>query len=103
MGGEKDTCSGCGCCCKGKNKVAPEANSDQTEVPFNSIERINGWSCPLHPLQITAWLFIMIFGIIHFGILVNYLPEKWKAAGYIVSFHKKGIVSLCFHCNLILV
>ena len=74
------------CCFKRMNRVTPASNQDQTEISFTSRERINGWSCPLHPLQITAWLLIVLFGIVYFGMLVTYLPQKWKSAGYIVSF-----------------
>lgn len=84
---------GCGCCCAEKNRIAPESTVDENEVLINASERINGWTCPLHPLQVTAWLFIVIFSLIHFGILVNYLPRKWKAAGNIVSFSLMQILS----------
>ena len=83
MSGDDNVCLSC----KGKkNRVAPVTTPPQNEIAFNSKERINGWSCPLHPLQITAWLFILLFGVVYFGMLVTYLPHELKAAGYIVSF-----------------
>ena len=85
-----DSC--CCCCCSNRSsKVAPENNLSESDVETNSSERINGWSSPLHPLQVMAWLFILIFGVIHFGILVTYLPRAWKAAGIIVSFVPKTL------------
>ena len=86
MANERNSNRCCSCCCKQKNKVGPADNSDDIQVESNSFERINGWTCPWHPLQIMAWLFICIFATIHFGILVNYLPKEWQATGYIVSF-----------------
>ena len=91
------------CCCGGKNsnKVSPDFSvSYDSQVLANQFERINGWTCPWHPLQIIAWLFLIMFGVVHFGILVNYLPKEWHAAGYIVSFHCKIFVKAVNYINI---
>ena len=49
--------------------------------------RDNGWSCPPHPLQIIAWITVIVFAVIHSTTLVPALPVSWQPAGYIVSFY----------------
>lgn len=55
-------------------------------VAVSQRERINGWSCPWHPLQFVAWFFLIFFSVFYFGVIVFYLPKEWRAAGFIVSF-----------------
>ena len=76
-------------------------------VLINKKERINGWSCPLHPFQIIAWLFIVVLPVVYYGIIVAHLPKKWIPAGCIVSFNntftvfrKFWINSLYICCNI---
>lgn len=40
--------------------------------------RKNGWSFPLHLLQFSAWLFIIMFALLYFGVLVPSLPFPWR-------------------------
>ncbi|XP_031560299.1 probable palmitoyltransferase ZDHHC1 [Actinia tenebrosa] len=47
-------------------------------------DRKNGWSCPWHPLQLIAWLFLCFFAVTYFGIVVSYLPREWRPAAYII-------------------
>lgn len=47
--------------------------------------RNNGWSLPPHPLQIAAWIVIVMFAVFHFTSLVPALHTSWQPAGYIVS------------------
>lgn len=77
----------CECCCptnQSNNKVSPG-----TDAYVTHYGRVNGWSCPWHPLQFVGWFFILLFAITHFAILVHYLPLEWIPAGVIVSFHVK--------------
>ncbi|OCT82238.1 palmitoyltransferase ZDHHC1 [Xenopus laevis] len=61
------------------------------EPPQHS--RKNGWSGPLHLLQLVAWCTFLFFAVIGFGILVPLLPQHWLAAGYICT----GVM-FTFHC-----
>ena len=73
------------CCGHGhsNNKVLP-GHTDAVKV--RKYGRINGWTCPPHPLQVLGWIFMIVFAITHFAILVFYLPLDWIPAGIIVSF-----------------
>ncbi|RWS08061.1 putative palmitoyltransferase ZDHHC1-like isoform X3, partial [Dinothrombium tinctorium] len=59
----------------------------------NNKVRINGWSPPIHPLQITAWFFYFFFAVLYFGVMVPMLPTsmyRWLAAavnGVTYFFH----------------
>ncbi|XP_069073513.1 palmitoyltransferase ZDHHC11-like [Pleurodeles waltl] len=46
--------------------------------------RVNGWSLPLHPFQLVAWLFYSYLAVVGFGIYVPLLPHGWKHAAYVV-------------------
>ena len=52
--------------------------------------RDNGWSCPPHPLQVVAWITVIVLAIIHNTSLVPALPTSWQPAGYIVSLKLNG-------------
>lgn len=67
----------------GADGTATSSRASST-VTMNQKERINGWSCPWHPLQFVAWFFIFFFSVCYFGVFVFYLPEEWKAAGFII-------------------
>lgn len=72
----------CECCCptnQSNNKVSPG-----TDAYVTHYGRVNGWSCPWHPLQFVGWFFILLFAITHFAILVHYLPLEWIPAGVII-------------------
>ncbi|XP_078687702.1 palmitoyltransferase ZDHHC1-like isoform X7 [Branchiostoma floridae x Branchiostoma belcheri] len=78
-------------CCKKKDLSDPGSNAAlAVQSP-----RKNGWSWPLHPFQFIAWIFILYFGTVHFGILVPVMPTEWQMAGYITV----GIF-LGLHCVL---
>ncbi|KAF8774784.1 uncharacterized protein LOC129984616 [Argiope bruennichi] len=48
--------------------------------------RRNGWSLPLHPLQISAWFFLVMFAILYFVVLVPNMPEgAWQTSAYIIN------------------
>lgn len=69
----------------GANGTDTSSRASST-VAMNQRERINGWSCPWHPLQFVAWFFLIFFSVFYFGVIVFYLPKHWRAAGFIVSF-----------------
>ena len=48
--------------------------------------RDNGWTLPPHPLQIAAWIALIVFAVFYFVCFVPALHESWQPAGYIVSF-----------------
>lgn len=46
--------------------------------------RDNGWSLPPHPLQVAAWIVIIIFAVFYFVCFVPALHKSWQPAAYIV-------------------
>lgn len=77
----------------GANGTATSSRASSTVV-MNQKERINGWTCPWHPLQFVAWFFLFAFSISYFGVFVFYLPKEWQPAGFIVSFCDVNFCSL---------
>ncbi|XP_069460408.1 palmitoyltransferase ZDHHC1-like isoform X2 [Ambystoma mexicanum] len=78
-------------CTKHHNKTAPaEDRGIHSEEPQQP-SRTNGWSWPLHPLQILAWFTYFFFTVVGFGILIPLLPPHWMPAGYICT----GVMFLC--------
>ncbi|VDI71710.1 palmitoyltransferase ZDHHC1/11 [Mytilus galloprovincialis] len=47
--------------------------------------RVNGWSCPFHPLQFVAWFAVLYYTVVYFTTMVPALPTNWHPAGYIVT------------------
>ncbi|KAE8608123.1 hypothetical protein XENTR_v10011407 [Xenopus tropicalis] len=80
--------------CK-KQSVMTVTDKERGEVIAEPLQhsRKNGWSWPLHLLQLVAWCTFLFFAIIGFGILVPLLPQHWLAAGYICT----GVM-FTFHC-----
>ncbi|XP_039359007.1 palmitoyltransferase ZDHHC1 isoform X6 [Mauremys reevesii] len=78
-------------CNKPPNKTAPEKEGETTAEVQSQHARRNGWSWPLHPFQIIAWLLYLFFALIGFGILVPLLPHHWVPAGYICP----GVFFIC--------
>uniref|UniRef100_A0A8C8S144 Palmitoyltransferase n=1 Tax=Pelusios castaneus TaxID=367368 RepID=A0A8C8S144_9SAUR len=78
-------------CNKPPNKTAPEKVGETTAEVQSQHARRNGWSWPLHPFQIIAWLLYLFFALIGFGILVPLLPHHWVPAGYICP----GVFFIC--------
>ncbi|XP_035399698.1 palmitoyltransferase ZDHHC1 isoform X3 [Cygnus atratus] len=70
-------------CNKPPNKTAPENFGEAVPEVQVQHARRNGWSWPLHPFQIIAWLLYLFFALVGFGILVPLLPLHWLPAGYI--------------------
>ncbi|XP_016328122.1 probable palmitoyltransferase ZDHHC11 [Sinocyclocheilus anshuiensis] len=66
-----------------RRRTAPQSNGSRNELfapPLHS--RINGWSLPLHSLQLLAWLVYSFMAIVGFGIYVPLLPAPWSFAAY---------------------
>uniref|UniRef100_UPI0035902C35 palmitoyltransferase ZDHHC1-like n=1 Tax=Myxine glutinosa TaxID=7769 RepID=UPI0035902C35 len=84
-------------CCIGhcENRTVPEEGEqdcDNDSAQSTRHSRINGWSWPLHPFQILAWLVFFYFVVIAFAIFVPLLPYQWKPAGYICIS-----LAMCYH------
>ena len=62
----------------------------------NESSRRNGWSLPLHLLQVCGWVAVIYFMLIYFSTMVPVLPSHWQPAAYIVS------LDCCGHHALIL-
>ncbi|GFR74213.1 palmitoyltransferase [Elysia marginata] len=54
--------------------------------------RTNGWNCPLHFLQVLAWVVIVYFAIIQYGAFIPALVKPAQLPLYCVSF--PGCVNL---------
>ncbi|XP_049642348.1 palmitoyltransferase ZDHHC1 isoform X3 [Suncus etruscus] len=90
-------------CNKPSNKTAPEktvwtaaaakASRSSSEV-LGQLSRRNGWSWPPHPLQILAWLVLIFFAVVGFGVLLPLLPRPWLSIGY-------ALLGAIFLCHLV--
>ncbi|XP_028349119.1 uncharacterized protein [Physeter macrocephalus] len=47
--------------------------------------RVNGWSQPIHYLQVVAWMVFLIVTFTTFGIFIPFLPPGWRYIAYGVS------------------
>lgn len=59
-------------------------DSSDVEVQKEEWSRTNGWSLPPHHLQIIAWCTIIVFGVIHFVIIVPVLHKSLQTPAYII-------------------
>ncbi|XP_045193482.2 palmitoyltransferase ZDHHC1-like [Mercenaria mercenaria] len=46
--------------------------------------RDNGWTLPPHPLQVAAWIVLILFAVFYFVCFVPALHQSWQPVGYIV-------------------
>lgn len=58
------------------------SNSDP-KVTERAHTRRNGWNCPWHPLQATAWFFLGLFTVAYYGFLAHYFPGLWSIIAYV--------------------
>ncbi|KAK8773643.1 hypothetical protein V5799_011825 [Amblyomma americanum] len=59
--------------------------------------RQNGWSLPLHPLQLVAWFFLAYFLVMYFAVLVPSCPAGGWQIGLSLVNAAVGIVHLVSH------
>ena len=59
--------------------------SPKTVPPRRS--RVNGWSQPVHYLQVVAWIMFLVLAFTTFGIFIPLLPPEWRYIAYSVSFY----------------
>ncbi|XP_054917591.1 palmitoyltransferase ZDHHC11-like isoform X2 [Dermacentor andersoni] len=59
--------------------------------------RQNGWSLPLHPLQLVAWFFLAYFLIMYFAVLVPSCPTGGWQIGLSLVNAAVGIVHVVSH------
>ena len=77
-----------------KPRMTGTSSTASSSVAMNQMERVNGWSCPWHPLQFIAWFFLIFFAVVYYGTFVPHLSLEWRPAGYIVSlFYGKHCIS----------
>ena len=68
-------------------------NNNNKDSRSRKYVRKNGWSTPLHPLQITAWIFILFFSLTYFIFMIPFLPTRetiWISGlvnAVVFSFH----------------
>lgn len=79
-----------------KQKVHPQtpnASLPSQVTVDTSFVRKNGWSRPLHPLQLCAWFFLLFFAVCYFFLMVPHLPTsetRWIAGtinAFVFAFH----------------
>lgn len=51
----------------------------------SALVRKNGWSLPLHPRQVSLWIFLVCMVVLYYGVFVHYLPFAWRIVGITVS------------------
>lgn len=54
------------------------SGSSRTELILSKPPRANGWSWPLQPFQVLAWLLYAYLAIVSFGIYIPLLPGPWN-------------------------
>ncbi|XP_036703683.1 probable palmitoyltransferase ZDHHC11B isoform X2 [Balaenoptera musculus] len=47
--------------------------------------RVNGWSQPVHYLQVMAWIMFLVLAFTAFGIFIPLLPPEWRYIAYSVT------------------
>ncbi|KAJ8791149.1 hypothetical protein J1605_020819 [Eschrichtius robustus] len=57
--------------------------SPKTVPPRRS--RVNGWSQPVHYLQVMAWIMFLVLAFTTFGIFIPLLPPEWRYIAYSVT------------------
>ncbi|XP_059775181.1 probable palmitoyltransferase ZDHHC11B isoform X3 [Balaenoptera ricei] len=57
--------------------------SPKTVPPRRS--RVNGWSQPVHYLQVVAWILFLVLAFTTFGIFIPLLPPEWRYIAYSVT------------------
>ncbi|KAM9106143.1 putative palmitoyltransferase ZDHHC11B isoform 2-T2 [Megaptera novaeangliae] len=62
--------------------------------------RVNGWSQPVHYLQVVAWVTFLVLAFTTFGIFIPLLPPEWRYIAYGVT---SGICLFHLFVHLIVV
>ena len=62
------------------------ADRESGVIAIRQKDRTNGWSWPLHPFQVIAWLFVVAIPLVYYGILASHLPHDVLIPGCVVSF-----------------
>lgn len=58
--------------------VGSASSEKEKEVVEVVSPRINGWTCPWHPLQYLAWSVLVFFTVTHYGFLAHYAPGLYR-------------------------
>ncbi|XP_022107535.1 uncharacterized protein LOC110988393 [Acanthaster planci] len=64
------------------NKKSTPSKAGMT---YRTNSRKNGWSCPPHPLQFVAWIFIAFFAVMFHGMAVPTIPYHWQPACHMIA------------------
>ncbi|XP_030639054.1 palmitoyltransferase ZDHHC11 [Chanos chanos] len=66
-------------------RTAPTREGSRNDlVTPPSHSRLNGWSLPLHVLQLVGWFMYSFMAIVGFGVYIPLLPSPWNYAAYCV-------------------
>uniref|UniRef100_H3DM31 Palmitoyltransferase n=1 Tax=Tetraodon nigroviridis TaxID=99883 RepID=H3DM31_TETNG len=85
-------CFGCqsicemSCCSQRLRRTSPMSGSSRTELILSKPPRVNGWSWPLQPFQVLAWLLYAYLAVVSLGIYIPLLPAPWNHLVCAVSF-----------------
>ncbi|XP_058419499.1 probable palmitoyltransferase ZDHHC11B [Diceros bicornis minor] len=75
-----------GCCSRSWRRVVPEAGASRpSQIPQRQPIRVNGWSKPIHALQVVAWVLFLVLAFSSFSIFIPFLPRDWKYVAYGVT------------------
>lgn len=62
------------------------SGSSRTELILSKPPRVNGWSWPLQPFQVLAWVLYAYLAVVSLGIYIPLLPAPWNHLVCAVSF-----------------
>ncbi|XP_038069019.1 palmitoyltransferase ZDHHC1-like [Patiria miniata] len=64
--------------------MSKKSTPSKAGVTYRTSSRRNGWSCPPHPLQFVAWIFIAAFAVMFHGMAVPTIPYHWQPACHMI-------------------
>ncbi|XP_054543893.1 probable palmitoyltransferase ZDHHC11B [Talpa occidentalis] len=72
-----------GLCCRPPRRTALAEGAPEVRHAGPPVfSRVNGWSRPIHPLQLVHWAAFLFVGAVTFGTFLPLLPGGWKVFGY---------------------
>lgn len=78
------------CCSHRLRRTSPMDGSSRAELIVSKPPRMNGWSWPLQPFQVLAWILYSYLAIVSFGIYIPLLPLPWKQLIFAVSLNARA-------------
>lgn len=66
------------CCGQRLRRTSPMDGSSRADLILSKPPRVNGWSWPLQPFQVLAWLLYGYLAVVSFGVYIPLLPLPWN-------------------------